>query len=531
MIIGGANYLEKNKTVVDDLNVFPVPDGDTGTNMALTMQSAARQVKKSNANNIEDIAKAASKGSLMGARGNSGVILSQLFRGLAQGLTGIEKANTKDIARAFKMASDTAYKAVMKPIEGTILTVARECAEKAEELAKEENDIKIFLEEVIKHGDETLKKTPEMLDALKQAGVVDAGGKGLLYILIGALKAVTFDDDEFFDELDEYLKADEETKEYTEEADIKFGYCTEFIINSKNGDIEKLKDELTKFGDSMLVIGDEEHIKVHIHTNNPGEVLEKGLKIGELTNIKIDNMRYQHKSKVVDEKHVQQNQEDEMKKYSIITVAMGEGIKNVFKDLRVDYVISGGQTMNPSTEDILKAVENVKGENIIILPNNSNIILAAKQAKELSNRNIEVVPTKTIPQGVTALLSFDEDLDLDENIENMEEAIKEVKTGEVTFAVRDTTINGKEIKKDDVIGISEGEIKSIGNDIREVSMDLLRNIIDEDENDLITIFYGEDISKEKAEELGELLEEEMEECDIEVVYGGQPLYYYIFSVE
>ncbi|WP_152912097.1 DAK2 domain-containing protein [Caloranaerobacter sp. TR13] len=526
IFIGAANKLEKNKQVVDSLNVFPVPDGDTGTNMSLTMQSAIKQVKSVNSEKIEDIAKAASNGSLMGARGNSGVILSQLFRGFAKGLKDVEKIDVEILAKAFKSASDTAYKAVMKPIEGTILTVARECAERALEIAKKERDIKKFLEEVIKHGEITLKKTPEMLPVLKQAGVVDAGGKGLIYILLGALDVVSTGDSTLLED-DIYIEIEDSINIERLDEDIKFGYCTEFIINSENVDINEFKQEIMGLGDSLLVVNNDEVTKVHIHTNNPGIVLEKALAIGELTNVKIDNMRYQHKNRIMEEEKAI---DLSRKKYGFIAVAMGEGIANVFKDLNVDFIIHGGQTMNPSTEDILKAVNSVNAENIIILPNNSNIILAAKQAKELSDGNIEVLPTKSVPQGISALLSFDEDLELEENINNMIKSIKSVKTGQVTFAVRDTVINDIEIKKDDIIGIGEGEIKSVGNDITQVSINLLKDIVDDD-NDLITLFYGEDISEEEAEALAEIIEDEIEDCDVEVVYGGQPLYYYIFSIE
>ncbi|WP_427338563.1 DAK2 domain-containing protein [Caloranaerobacter sp. DY30410] len=526
IFIGAANTLEKNKQVVDSLNVFPVPDGDTGTNMSLTMQSAIKQVKSLNSEKIEDIAKAASNGSLMGARGNSGVILSQLFRGFAKGLKGVERIDVEILAKAFKLASDTAYKAVMKPIEGTILTIARECAEKALEMAKKEKDIIKFLEEVIRHGEITLQKTPEMLPVLKQAGVVDAGGKGLLYILLGALDVITIGDSALLeDDID--IEVEDSINIERLDEDIKFGYCTEFIINSKNIDVDKFKQEIMELGDSLLVVNNDEVTKVHIHTNNPGIVLEKALAIGELINVKIDNMRYQHKNRIIEEEKAV---ELSRKKYGFIAVAMGEGIANVFKDLNVDFIIHGGQTMNPSTEDILKAVKSVNAENIIILPNNSNIILAAKQAKELSDANIEVLPTKSVPQGISALLSFDEDLELEENINNMMESIKSVKTGQVTFAVRDTVVNDIEIKKDDIIGIGEGEIKSVGNDITEVSINLLKDIVDEN-NDLITLYYGEDISEEEAKALAEAIEDEIEDCDVEVVYGGQPLYYYIFSIE
>ncbi len=529
IFIGAAANLEKNKQIINDLNVFPVPDGDTGTNMSLTMQSAIKQVRGLNSDKIEEIAKAMSNGSLMGARGNSGVILSQLFRGFAQGLKGRDKVNTYTIANAFKKASDTAYKAVMKPIEGTILTVARECAQKALEVAKYETDIAALLEKVIMHGDVTLQKTPEMLEVLKKAGVVDAGGKGLLVILIGALKVLTgshIDDFELIDDLETKTIVDRDI----EQEDIEFGYCTEFIINNTASDVQSVRNEIEGFGDSLLVVGGDNIIKVHIHTNNPGEVLEKALANGELIDIKIENMRYQHKNILISDAHEDVQTQAEQKKYGFVTVAMGEGIKNVFTDLNVDNVIAGGQTMNPSTEDILNAINNINAETIIILPNNGNIVLAANQAKELSDKHIEVVPTKTIAQGVSALLNFDEDLELEDNIESMLEAIKDVKTGQVTYAVRDTEIDNKKINKDDIMGICDGKIVSVGKDIMDVSIDLLKNSVTED-NELITIFFGEDIEEENANELAEKIEAQMDDFDIEVVYGGQPLYYFIFSIE
>lgn len=529
LFFGGAAALERNKKLINDLNVFPVPDGDTGTNMALTVQSAVKEVKKINSDSVEKISKAMSTGSLMGARGNSGVILSQLFRGFANGLREQENIDTVALANAFKMGSDTAYKAVMKPIEGTILTVARECAEKALEVSKDESDIVVFLEKVIKHGDITLQKTPEMLEVLKKAGVVDAGGKGLLVILMGVLQVLTGKHDEFFEEMDT-IKVETQAVQENGQEDIEFAYCTEFIINKTNADVQELREQISKFGDSLLVVGGDSIIKVHVHTNQPGDVLGMAMKKGELIDIKIDNMRYQHSSKIDNDIEEKEEITEEAKKYGFITVAMGDGIVNVFKDLKVDHVIAGGQTMNPSTEDILNAINNINAENIIILPNNSNIVLAANQAKELAQKNIEVVPTKSIAQGIAALLEFDEDLDVEDNIENMKEAFGDVKTGQITFAVRDTEINDKKINKNDIMGICDGEIMSVGKDINEVSIDLLKNCTDK-ENELITIFYGEEIDEDTANKLLELLEQELEEYDIEVVYGGQPLYYYIFSIE
>lgn len=530
--IGSTNYLEKNKEEVNALNVFPVPDGDTGTNMSLTMQSAMKQVLNIEDSNVSKVAVAASNGSLMGARGNSGVILSQLFRGFSDGLKGFDKVDTKIIALAFKQAADTAYKAVMKPTEGTILTVAKECAKKAIELSKQEYDIVTFLKEVIEYGEIVLDKTPDMLPVLKEAGVVDAGGKGLLVILNGAFKAITTDGELIFESPTIGKSKVISMDKTIDTSNIKFGYCTEFIVNNTNENVEKFRNELSKYGDSLMVVGGDNFIKVHVHTNNPGIVLEKAIGIGELNDIKIDNMRFQHRSLVLsDDKDNNKNKTNKIdKKYSFITVAIGEGIENVFKDLNVDFVIPGGQTMNPSTEDILNAVEQVSGENIIILPNNGNIVLAAEQAKELSERKIYVFPTKTIPQGIAALLAFDQDSSIEENLENMKNAIENVKTGQVTFAVRDTEFNGKKIKKDNIIGICKGEIKSIGRDIQEVSLDLLKNMVGDDSG-LITIFYGNNIDEESANKLADLAQNEFEDCDIEVVYGGQPLYYYIFSIE
>lgn len=531
LFFGAANCLEKNKEAINALNVFPVPDGDTGTNMSLTMQSAIKQIRLQNSDDIDQIANAASNGSLMGARGNSGVILSQLFRGFAKGLKGLERITTEDIATAFKLGADTAYKAVMKPIEGTILTVARECAEKAMSISKDEKDIVEFLKTVIKHGDITLNKTPDMLPVLKQAGVVDAGGKGLIYILLGALEVLTGKEEVFYEEI---KSTGEENVAYNEATeDITFGYCTEFIINNSSVESSYFRDEISDFGDSMLVVGGDNIVKVHIHTNSPGEVLNKAMKYGELIDIKIDNMRYQHRNTITDSKSttvVEEAESVEKKKYSFITISMGEGLTNVFKDLNVDHIIAGGQTMNPSTEDILNAIEKVNGENIIILPNNSNIILAATQAKELSSKNVEVLPTKSIPQGIAALIAFDEDLCLQDNIENMKNSILSVKTGQVTFSVRDTVMDGKEINKDDIMGIFDGKIAVIGNNVQEVAFNLVEDMLS-DEDGLVTIFYGADLTEEKANILASKIEEKHEELDVEVVYGGQPLYYYLISIE
>lgn len=529
--IGAAQYLDKNKEEVDALNVFPVPDGDTGTNMSLTMKSAIKQILNLEEYSAGKVAIAASNGSLMGARGNSGVILSQLFRGFANGLKDKESATTLDLANAFKLASDTAYKAVMKPTEGTILTVARGCAEYGLEIAKGEDDVIIFLKKIIEHGNYVLDKTPEMLPVLKQAGVVDAGGKGLMCVLIGAYNAITTGEEIELEFIEPTLTKDVYIPHDIDTANIKYGYCTEFIINTSYSDYEAFREDISVFGDSLMVVGGEGLIKVHIHTNNPGKVLEKALSIGELNDIKIDNMRYQHSHIIANKEYIEDKKPKVTnKKYSLITVSIGKGLDTVFKELNVDYIIPGGQTMNPSTEDLLKAIDEVEGENIIILPNNGNIILAAEQAKELSGRNVYVFPTKSIPEGISALISFNPDLDVEENLKNMEEAISYVKTAQVTYAVRDTEIDDIKIKKDDIIGIAGDEILAIGNDVEQVAFELLEKMID-DESSLITIFYGNGVEEEEAFKLSKKFEEKFEDFDVEVIFGGQPLYYYIFSIE
>lgn len=532
-----TSKLEANKDEVNSLNVFPVPDGDTGTNMLLTMKSALKQGLSVDLNDASKVAQAASQGSLMGARGNSGVILSQLFRGFSSGLSGKEKIDIPTFAAGLKKAADTAYKAVMKPTEGTILTVARECGEKAMSICNEIDDMVVFLEEVIKHGNDILNKTPDMLPVLKQAGVVDAGGKGYLYLLEGSLEAVSDEKRSLVTTVESNVVAIEK-RESVDTDDIKFGYCTEFMINTADGDVEKFKEQILIHGDSTLVVGGEELIKVHIHTNNPGIILEKALKLGELSDIKIDNMRYQHEeillkdelSKINKSKNKDGKIKTEKKKYSVIAVSIGEGIDELFKDMNVEVIVSGGQTMNPSTEDILSAIESTNGEHVIILPNNSNIILAAEQTKHLSNRSINVIPAKSIPQGISALLVLDEEADLDTNLDNMIDAIEDVVTGQVTFAVRDTEFNGTNIKKDDIIGLSDKEILVAGNDIKKVSLQLIEKLVRNDSS-IITAIYGIDTSEEEANEFVGLLKEKYNDLDIEVVFGGQPLYYYLFAIE
>ena len=526
MLLGAAINLENNKTIVDSLNVFPVPDGDTGTNMNLTVQAAIKEINNLSESTITSLASAAANGSLMGARGNSGVILSQLLRGISKGLMGVNHIDCKIIAESFKSASDTAYKAVMKPVEGTILTVARETAEKAMATYTEYEDVVEFLESLIQQAKGTLNRTPEMLSVLKQADVVDAGGKGLIYLLEGGLAALK--GVEIKQEITEHTVIDTEVEldEFTSEDEIIFAYCTEFIIKNPIKTAEDLLSRIYDKGDSIVCAGNENIIKIHIHTNNPGQILAIAVKYGELTNIKIDNMKEQFRERLK-ENH-KNNQKK--KKYGFVSIGMGDGIEKVFTDLNVDVFLSGGQTMNPSTEDILEAVNNVNAEHIIVLPNNTNIILAATQAVELSDKNIYVVPSKTIPQGITALIAFKDESNIDENIEAMTQAVKEVKTGLVTYAVRDTVFNDLEIKKDQIIAIYDGNIVNHGENPEDEAVELISKMVDED-SFLVTLFYGDNVDEKTAESIVPKIEEVAEECDIEIIYGGQPLYYYIVSVE
>ncbi len=529
MLIGAATNLENNKSLVDSLNVFPVPDGDTGTNMNLTVQSAVKEINNLTEFSITKIAEAVAKGSLMGARGNSGVILSQLFRGFAKGMVDVNQITPRITAEAFKLASSTAYKAVMKPTEGTILTVARETADKALEICDSSTDMIIFLEDVIKQAKITLDKTPEMLPVLKQAGVVDAGGKGLLCLLEGALAALKGVEIKKEQNATEIIETQAEVSEYGSEDEIVFAYCTEFMIKNSIKSHEQFLPLIMDKGDSIVCVGSDDIIKVHIHTNNPGLILSRAVTFGEIINIKIDNMKEQFRNKQKSAP-TQAPVSTEKKEYGFVSIGFGEGIQKVFYDLKVDYFISGGQTMNPSTEDIIEAVNKINAEHIIILPNNSNIILAAQQAKELSEKNLHVIPTKTIPQGVSAMLAFNEDNSIEENVNDMTAAINTVKTGQVTYAVRDTSMNGLDIKKDDIIALHDKDIVNHGSGIEEQTLELIKKMVDED-NFLITIFYGEMIDEKAAKNLKDKVEEIAEQCDIEIVYGGQPLYYYIISVE
>ena len=529
MFVSGANNLQNNKDLVDKLNVFPVPDGDTGTNMSLTISYAIKELSKVENDNITDIGKALSKGSLMGARGNSGVILSQIIRGIAKSIEGKENLNVVDLANALKNGSDTAYKAVIKPIEGTILTVVRESGEYAIKIAKPDMDMIEFLKLVIDKANESLNKTPELLKALKEAGVVDSGGKGLVLIYEGMLSSLKGNNIESVEGgVSNTSEVNVEQNISTE--DIKFQYCTEFILESDKIDDLAVRDIYMKFGDSLAVVGDEGVIKVHVHTNDPGLAIQEALKYGDLLTIKIENMKLQHENKVLNETAQTQEVPVEEKEYGFIATSMGEGLAQILKDFGVDHIIEGGQTMNPSTEDFMKAIENLHAKNIIILPNNSNIIMAANQAKELSDKNIIVIPTKNVPQAFATLVTFDADADISENEASMIEALSTVKSGQVTYAVRDTVINDIEVKEGNIIGIAEGKLLSAGDKINEITADLVDKLVDED-SAIITLFYGEDTSKEEAEALKDLLEEKYDDIDVELHYGGQPLYYYLISVE
>ncbi|MGL5752297.1 MAG: DAK2 domain-containing protein [Paraclostridium sp.] len=528
MIVSGANNLQNNKDLVDKLNVFPVPDGDTGTNMSLTISYAMKELSKVDNDDITNIGKSLAKGSLMGARGNSGVILSQIIRGFTKSIEGSEKLTTTDLADAFKNGSDTAYKAVIKPIEGTILTVVRESGEYAIKAAKKETDIIKFLELVIKEANASLERTPDLLKNLKDAGVVDSGGKGLVLIYEGmyhALKGNPIVVNEGGQTNDVSISVPQET---INPEDIKFAYCTEFILESNKISDDKIKDIMLPYGDSLAVVGDEGIIKVHVHTNEPGSVLQEALKYGQLATIKIENMKVQHENIVVDSQTAV-SQEPE-KEFGFIATSMGDGLANIFRDFGVDHIIEGGQTMNPSTEDFMKAIDEINAENIFILPNNSNIIMAANQAKALSDKNIIVIPSKTVSQGFSALVGFNAEASVEENEESMIECLSLVKSGQVTYAVRDTVMNDIDVKEGNYIGIGESKLLSAGENREEITLGLIEKLSDED-TAIITLFYGEDVSEEEANRFRDLIEEKYEDIDVELYYGGQPLYYYLISVE
>lgn len=540
MFLAGAKNLEVKKEWINELNVFPVPDGDTGTNMTLTIMSAAKEVVNLQDEDMMTICKAISSGSLRGARGNSGVILSQLFRGFTKTIREYEEIDIPTLATATEKAVESAYKAVMKPKEGTILTVAKGMADKARELAEEGcDDMELYFRQIIEYGDEVLAKTPDMLPVLKQAGVVDSGGQGLMQVMKGAFDAFLGKEVDFTLEAPKDGTAKEGPASSIDQ-EIKYGYCTEFIIllnktfNIKN-EID-FKEYLESIGDSIVVVADGDVVKVHVHTNDPGLAIQRALKYGALSNMKIDNMRLEHQEKVMKEqqmKEQEQKKDPEMphKEVGFIAVSVGEGMSEIFKGLGADYIIEGGQTMNPSTEDMLNAIDKVNADTIFILPNNKNIILAANQAKTMvEDKKIIVIPTKTVPQGITAIINYVPDMDPEDNAATMECEIKNVLTGQVTYAVRDTMIDDKEIKQGDYMGIGDSGILSVGRDMEEVTFNMIKAMM-HDDLELISIYYGSDVSEEAAEAIKAKVEETYPDCDVELQMGGQPIYYYVISME
>lgn len=547
MFLAGAQNIEAKKDYINELNVFPVPDGDTGTNMSMTIMSAAKEVTALNKPAMKDLAKAISSGSLRGARGNSGVILSQLLRGFTKAIKEEKEIDVLALAAACQRARDTAYKAVMKPKEGTILTVASGIATKAAEMAEETDDLEVFIPAVIEHAQDVLNQTPEMLPVLKEAGVVDSGGQGLLEVIKGAYDA-------FLGKEIDYSVIEPSTgvtvnKVNAEDtADIKFGYCTEFIILTEKefteDDEREFKKFLSSIGDSIVCVADDDVVKIHVHTNDPGLAIQKALTYGQLSKMKIDNMREEHQEKLIrdaeklaeqqaneESAHEEKKPAEPRKAMGFIAVSIGAGMNEIFKELGADYIIEGGQTMNPSTEDMLNAIDRVNADTVFILPNNKNIVLAANQAKSLvEEKEIIVIPTKTVPQGITAIINFMPDADAKTNEEAMLEEIKNVKTGQVTYAVRDTHIDDKEIHEGDIMGIGDSGILAVGKDLEETTKELIANLVDED-SELISIYYGEEVSEEDAEKFTEEITELYPDVDVDIQFGGQPIYYYVLAVE
>jgi DAK2 domain fusion protein YloV len=548
MFLAGAKNLESKKEWINDLNVFPVPDGDTGTNMTLTIMSAAKEVSAIDNPTMATLSKAISSGSLRGARGNSGVILSQLFRGFTKEISKLEVLDTESLAIATQRATETAYKAVMKPKEGTILTVAKAVSDKAAQVALDTDNLEEAIEKVITHAEYVLSKTPEMLPVLKEAGVVDSGGQGLVVVLRGMLDALTGKVTDF--EITAPAKKPDSATKGTgaaiENVDIKFGYCTEFIIMLDKEFDEKTEVEfkafLSSIGDSIVCVALDDIVKVHVHTNHPGQAFEKALEYGQLTKMKVDNMREEHNQKVIEKSEMQQAMAQEAKKkeekkqeplkdYGFITIAPGKGLSEIFKGLGIDEVIEGGQTMNPSTEDILEAADKINAKVIYVLPNNGNIILAAQQAASIiEGKKLVVIPSKTVPQGITAMINFEMTRNEQENTEAMTSSMATVKTGQVTYAVRDTSIDGKEIHKDDILGLADNGLAAVGKDINTTVLDMLATMIDED-SELVSVYFGEDITEEQASEVVDAIEEKFPDVDVELQEGSQPVYYYIVSVE
>lgn len=546
MIMQGANNLTNNVKLVDALNVFPVPDGDTGTNMNLSMTSGAREVKKNPSLHAGKVGMSLAKGLLMGARGNSGVILSQLFRGFSKSIEQKETLTTVDFANALDAGVETAYKAVMKPIEGTILTVARETGKHAVAIAKKQNDFILFMEEVVKEANASLNRTPDLLPVLKQVGVVDSGGKGLVIVYEGflaELKGETISSEEMVQtSMDEMVRAEHHRSVQSQLSteDITYGYCTEFMVKldpekvkEHNFSEQKFREDVSVHGDSLLVVSDDEIVKIHIHAEHPGEVMNYGQRYGSLINIKVENMREQHAALLDVEEpvtHVEAKKSTEKQPYGIVTVAMGSGIKELFESIGATQVIEGGQTMNPSTEDIVKAIEEANAEKVIILPNNGNIVMAAEQAASVVEQEVIVVRSKTVPQGMAAMLAFNPTAAMEENEESMNEALSHVKTGQITYAVRDTEIDGVEINKDDFMCIADGKIVSTDAEKLEAAKKLLEAMLDED-SEILTILQGEDTSDEEVDAVVTFVEEQFEDVEVEVHKGNQPLYSFIFSIE
>ncbi len=534
MFLSGAALLERNRQNVDALNVFPVPDGDTGTNMSQTMSAAVRELNARSAPTVGDVANTVARGALKGARGNSGVILSQIFRGISRVLDGAEEMDAQLFAKALRQGADTAYKAVMKPKEGTILTVARVIAEDLEKEVLKTNDLMELMEFVLKSGDAILKKTPEMLPVLKQAGVVDSGGKGLMVLYAGfnaALHGEPIEDMELNQAAGMTLPG-EFVDDHEALEEITFAYCTEFIVSHpkpevRDSDVARLRKRLERIGDCVLVIGDLEVIKVHVHTNDPGKALQMALELGELDAIKIDNMLEEHRER---QAKMEAQAAAQPKKFGMVAVALGDGLVEILKDLQVDKVVDGGQTMNPSIEDLLEAIEAVNSNEIFVLPNNSNIILAAQQAAELTEKTVHVLPTKSVPMGIAAAVAFQEELSGEENERQMDIAASNVHTGSVTYAVRDTNFDGKDIHQGDIMGLIDNKISTLGHEADEVSMEILDQMVTDDSG-LITIFYGEEVAEEDARALYDRVVERYELCDVEIHRGGQPLYYYLLAVE
>lgn len=529
MFVSAANNLCNNRQVVDSMNVFPVPDGDTGSNMSMTITACVKNLEENRTKSLPEITKAVANAALRGARGNSGVILSQLIRGMQKSLASVEEADCKNISAAFRSASDSAYRAVMKPTEGTILTVARMMAEAAEAKADEYDDVVSFMEYITDAGNKALDKTPQLLPQLKQAGVVDSGGQGLMCLIEGALYYLK--NSEIIEKNDSDGDADTSEAAEISEADIKFAYCTECIIekSESKADTFKFKTTIEMIGDSMVIVDDDEIVKVHIHTNNPDVVLAEALKLGELSSVKIENMKLQH-SNIIKEKESASVPSEPAKKYGFAAVAAGDGIAETFAQLGVDKIIQGGQTMNPSTDDILGVIESINAENVVVFPNNKNIIMAAEQAKKISKKNVIVIPTKSITQAVTCMLVYDEEMEPSQLEEEMNVAKDNAVSAQITHAVRDTTVDGMEIHDGDILGIVEGKIKFVDKTVHESALNIIKEYADDD-TALVTVFYGADTPEEDADKLCEEAEKLFPEVEFSVLYGGQPVYYYFISIE